>query len=620
VTDTKTPLGAHPGPEGVIFGVWSTRAKSMHVVIDDFGEFPLEPVGGAVFAGTVSGIGARARYRFRIDDGDAFPDPRSRFQPTGVHGPSEVVDPGTFMWTNTDWPRLSADELVIYELHVGTFTPEGTFRAAIERLPELASLGVTAIELMPVADFPGERNWGYDAVSPFAPARCYGSPDDLRTLVDAAHGYGLGVILDVVYNHLGPDGNYLRVYSDEYFTHKHLTPWGDAINYDGPGSQQVRDFVIDNAVGWVRDFHVDGFRFDATEQIVDSSDRHILAEIGLAARAATDRPIVLVAEEARNLVRVVHDPAEGGWGLDASWADDFHHVLKVRLTGIRDHYYADYQGTLSELAATINEGFLYQGQISGFRSRPRGTRVTDEPASSFVFCIQNHDQVGNQPFGERLHHDIDRDRYATASALLLFLPQTVLLFMGQEFLASTPFLFFTDHHDELGQLVTKGRRQEFSGLRGFGRSDMTDSIPDPQAESTFTGSKLNWVERERNAGMVHLYAAMLRLRREDPVLRVSDRARTRAEGQGADILTVRRWTNDQERVLVANFGRATEVEVAALAGDDAAICLLCTAEQRFGGTGAEAVVERRDDRVIVQVPARSAVLLATATAAETGDR
>ncbi|HEX3302474.1 MAG TPA: malto-oligosyltrehalose trehalohydrolase, partial [Thermomicrobiales bacterium] len=531
------PLGATVGPDGTHFGVWAPRAERIDVQIDGGPSAQLIRDADGVHVGLVPGVETGARYKFRIDGGDAFPDPRSRFQPDGVHGPSEVIDPGAFAWTDADWPGITMDRLVVYELHVGTYTPEGTFLALIDQLPEIKRLGVTAIELMPVADFPGRWNWGYDGVAPFAPSRAYGRPGDLRQLVDAAHRNGLAVLLDVVYNHLGPDGNYLGVYSADYFTDRHQTPWGNGINYDGANSRFVRDFVIDNGIQWVRDFHFDGLRLDATDTIRDDSELHIMAEFQEKVRAGTDRNIVLIAEESRNTVRTIQPVAQGGLGYDAVWADDFHHSLRVHLTGTREHYYADYEGSVAEITTAINEGFVYQGQRSPRSNRPRGTKVTDEPATGFIVCIQNHDQVGNRPFGERVHHDISMDRYAVASSLLLFLPEPPLLFMGQEFAASTPFLFFTDHNEELGKLVTNGRRQEFSGFRAFSDPILLNSIPDPQDLLTFLSSRLKLNERDRNAGIYALYRDLLELRRTDSVLRSPSRDRTEAKELGAQILS-----------------------------------------------------------------------------------
>jgi maltooligosyltrehalose trehalohydrolase len=616
--EPKQPLGATVTPEGVRFGVWAPKANRIDVQIEGTNGrecYPLERDAQGVHTGFVPGAAAGTRYRFRVDGGDAFPDMRSRFQPEGVHGPSEVIDPSAFEWTDGDWPGLTMDHLVVYELHVGTYTREGTFAALQRELAEIKRLGVTAVEIMPVADFPGRWNWGYDGVAWYAPSRAYGRPDDLRRLVDAAHRIGLGVILDVVYNHFGPDGNYARIYSDDFFTPRHVTPWGEAINYDGPSSRFVRDFVIENAIHWIREYHIDGLRLDASDTIVDDSTPHILQELQERVRAATDRPVAIIAEEARNSVRTIRPADQGGYGIDAVWADDFHHELRVYLTNARENYYADYEGSVAGMATAINEGFFYQGQPTLGGGRPRGTKVTDEPASAFVFCLQNHDQVGNRPFGERLHHDINAAKYAVASALLLFAPETPLLFMGQEFAASTPFLYFTDHNDELGRLVTEGRRQEFGGFRAFHDERARELIPDPQAESTFLASKLDLEERERNTGIYELYRALLALRREDPVLPRRDRSSTRAVPSGMHGLVVDRWAADEHRVLVANFGSAARISLASLGNFDHLLGAswtpqLSTDETRFGGSGATTTVEQTDGDIEIAVPARTATIFA----------
>jgi maltooligosyltrehalose trehalohydrolase len=470
----------------------------------------------------VSGVGAGRRYRYRIDGKAAFPDPASRSQPEGVHGPSEVVDAGAFAWTDAGWRGVGLDELVIYELHVGTFTPAGTFSGVAERLPALADLGVTAVELMPVADFPGRRNWGYDGVDLFAPARCYGRPDELRRLVDEAHRLGLAVILDVVYNHLGPDGNYLGAYSPFYLSARHQTGWGAGINFDGEHSNKVREFFIENALHWVHEYHVDGLRLDATHAIADEGERHFLAELAARVRASVaGRRVLLIAEDHRNLAHMLRPGEAGGWALDAVWADGFHHQLRRMLAGDCEGYYADYSGTAEDLATTIRKGWFYCGQRSVRRGVPWGTDPAGLGPRQFVYCLQNHDQVGNRALGERLHHQIEGAAYRAASVLLLCAPATPLLFMGQEWAASAPFLFFTDHHEPLGSQVTVGRRHEFRHFSSFTDPVARQKIPDPQAEATFLASRLAWEEREKepHASTLRLYRELLRLRREEPALR-----------------------------------------------------------------------------------------------------
>jgi maltooligosyltrehalose trehalohydrolase len=514
---------------------------------------PLERRNDGVWSGLVARAKPGTRYRYRLSGEGPYPDPYSRSQPEGVHGPSEVVDPTDFEWHDSDWRGVGIQGLVVYQLHVGTATPEGTFDSLIRQLPRLKALGVNAIEPLPIAEFPGQRNWGYDGVDLFAPSHVYGGPDALKRFVDAAHQHGLGVILDVVYNHLGPDGNFLRQYSPDYFTDRYKTPWGEAINYDGRDSQWVRKFVTDNARYWLTEFHADGLRLDATHAIHDSSDQHILAEITQATRASVpaDRQIVLIAETHENDVRYLKPVDEGGFGFDAVWADDFHHTLRRFLAGDHEGYYARYAGTLEEVANCIEAGWLY------------GTPARDRPAWQFVYVIQNHDQVGNRAFGERLHHQIDMQRYRAASTLLLFLPYTPMLFMGQEFGASSPFQYFTDHNPELGRLVTEGRRREFKAFSAFADPATREKIPDPQAEGTFTASKLPLREAETPPGsdLNRLYQDLLHIRRTDPVLIDQNREHMEAQALSPNVLAVRRWRDGQERLLVVNFGdSATRIE------------------------------------------------------------
>ena len=617
------PFGATVTPEGVHFGVWAPNADQVEVEVEvraapggDPVRHRLQPTGSGRFATVVEGTGAGSRYGFALDGGPVFPDPYSRFQPEGPHGPSEVVDPAAFAWQTTDWPGLSAAGLVIYECHVGTLTAEGTFAALIDQLPELKRLGVTALELMPVAECPGRWNWGYDGVDLFAPSHNYGRPEDLKRLVDAAHREGLGVLLDVVYNHLGPDGNYLRAFANDYFTDRHKTLWGDAINYDGPNSRFVRDFVIANAAYWLSEYRFDGLRLDAVDAIVDDSPTHILQELTERARqAVSPRPVVIIAEEARNEVRTIRRLDQGGFGLDGVWADDFHHEVRVFLTGVGGAYLDNFAGTTADLAQVINGGFLFQGQKEPTSGRPRGTKVTDEPARSFVFTIQNHDQIGNRAFGERLHHEIDADRYKAASALLLLLPYTPLLFMGQEFAASASFLYFTDHNPELGKLVTEGRREEFKGFAAFADPILRESIPDPQSPESFFRSKLNLDERGVNAPILALYRELLSLRRRDPVLRVQSRDQLHADAIGAQIVTVHRWHEGAHRLLVANFGPSVAIAPTdhppfADLADRRWVVLLATSERRFGGTGSLCGETDRWTERRIEIPARSAAFFA----------
>lgn len=522
----RPAIGAWPGERGVHFRVWAPTAGEVEVILETPDRIeppiPLEKHADGTFQGVSTRIQPGGRYRYRVDGQGPFPDPASRYQPEGVHGPSEVVDSRRFAWSDAGWRGHSRDDLVIYELHVGTFTPQGTFASAIERLPHLVELGINAIELMPVADFPGRRNWGYDGVDLFAPARCYGTPDDLRSLVDAAHGLGLSVLLDVVYNHLGPDGNYLACFSPFYFSKAHLTPWGPAINLDGEQSAMVREFFLENALHWVHEYHIDGFRLDATHNLIDEGPRHLLAELVERVReSVSDRPIHLIAEDWRNLASMLRAGSAGGWGLDGVWVDDFHHELRRYLVGDCEGTFRDFRGSLSDLATTMNRGWLYCGRPSIHRECVRGSDPAGLEPSQFVYYLQNHDRIGNRAWGERLNHQVDLATYRAATALLLCAPATPLLFMGQEWASSAPFLFFTDHNAELGRLVREGRRHEFRHYTAFTDPEQQAHIPDVQDEATFLACKLNWdeIDQEPHASALRLYRALLQLRRNEPVLR-----------------------------------------------------------------------------------------------------
>lgn len=617
-------LGARIVPGGVEFRVWAPGHERVEVVIYGPGApalHALEPASDGYFSGVVQGAGAGSRYRYRLDGADTFPDPVSRSQPDGVHDPSEVVDPAAFSWTDAGWRGIPLDEMVIYELHVGTATPEGTFDALIERLDELAALGVTAVEVMPIADFPGERNWGYDGVYLFAPANAYGGPEGFRRLVDAAHRNGLAVLLDVVYNHFGPEGNYLPAFSSgRIFTEQHHTPWGAAVNYDGEGSAAVRDLVVQNALHWVHEYHVDGLRLDATHAMLDDSPLHILQELAARLRASVeeDRHLVLIAEDERNERLLVTPAEEGGLGLDAVWADDFHHQVRRLTAGDSEGYFRNYSGTTEDLAATLRQGWFYEGQYYPGHEAPRGTPAGDLPPARFVHVIQNHDQVGNRAFGERLNHQIEPALYRAASALLLLSPYTPLLWMGQEWAASSPFLYFTDHPEELGRLVTAGRREEFKHFSAFADPRVRERIPDPQAPETFLRSKLRWEEREQqpHAGVLNLYRELLELRRTHPALQARTRDSFQVAGLGENGLALRRNAAGgvaETLLLVCCFRDALRVPLGELAETRAPTgsewdLLLSTEEGRFGG-GATGELVRLDAEGRLEVHGPGAVVL-----------
>ena len=515
--------GAELTGAGVSFRTWTIGKKNVSVVI--FGEndnvvreLRLRAETTGYYSVTDAASSAGTLYKYRLD-GNVFPDVASRFQPQGVHGPSQVVDGRSFRWTDLEWKAPALRELVIYELHVGTFTPEGTFPAIIPRLDHFKKLGVNAIELMPIADFAGNRNWGYDCVSIYAPSRAYGEPDGLRTLVNAAHAAGIAVILDVVYNHLGPDGNYMGAYSADYFNAAHDTPWGAAFNLDKPGSEPVRNHFAENPLYWVSEFHIDGFRLDATQAIPDDSPKHLVQEIAERAQAVG---AFVICEDPRNERKLLLPRDQGGYGCNAVWSDDFHHVTRVQMTKEQEGYMGYFKGTMEELVKTMREGWLFTGELQK-DGIPRGTPGADIEPEHFVYCISNHDQVGNRAYGDRLNKVVPAAVYRAASALLLTGPYTPMLFMGQEWAASTPFLYFTDHYDELGRGVTEGRRKEFADFSDFRDPKKRARIPDPQALTTFTNSKLIWTELEQSphAETLRLYSDFLRFRRT----RVKERGR-----------------------------------------------------------------------------------------------
>jgi maltooligosyltrehalose trehalohydrolase len=606
----RPTFGAIPDADGVTFRLWASGARAVALVLEDGREerrVPLQrtatlPVGAAprgrrpdavvgaaprgrrpdavvgaaprgrrpdavvgaaprgrpdLFEVRVEGLRPGAHYRYLVDDRGPYPDPASRFQPEGVHGPSQVVEWTRYAWTDSAWRGVRFEDLVLYELHVGTFSPPGTFAGVIDQLPHLVELGVSAIELMPVAAFAGRRNWGYDGAALYAPACTYGRPEDLQDLVDRAHGAGLAVLLDVVYNHLGPDGAYLPAFSPGFFSPHHRSPWGDGVNLDGRSSAMVRRFLIENALHWILEYHVDGLRLDATHALMDDSRTHFLEELADTVHALDlDRPVHVIAEDDRNLAALVRRRSAGGMGLDGLWADDFHHEVHRLVTGEHRGYYEDYSGTATDIAATIDRGWFYAGQYSAYAGHARGSEADDVDRQRFVFCLQNHDQVGNRALGERLNQLTDLASCRAAAVLLLLAPETPLLFMGEEWAASTPFLYFTDHHDELGRLVTEGRRREFGKFPAFSDPGARARIPDPQDERTFAASRLNWEEasREPHASMVRLYRALLALRGSDRDLADGRREREIvAHAIDAHTVALHRRTATDHLLVVTRF-------------------------------------------------------------------
>jgi len=555
----RLPIGAEPiDRELTHLRVWAPRARRVRVVLGRGGQtVPLDAEPGGYFSGSFrAALGDR--YHFLLDDDErAYPDPASRFQPEGPHGASEIVDPRTFRWTDQAWTGVSLRGQVIYEMHVGTFTRAGTFAAAAAELRELARAGITLVEVMPVAEFEGRFGWGYDGVDLFAPSHLYGAPDDFRQFVDTAHCCGVGVILDVVYNHFGPVGNYLRAFSTSYFTDRYENEWGEAINFDGPDAQPVRDFFTANAAYWIEEFHLDGLRLDATQQVFDASATHILAEIGVRAReAAGERSIVIVAENEPQDTRLVRPMAEGGYGLDALWNDDVHHSAMVALTGHAEAYYSDTHGEPQELISAAKYGYLFQGQHYDWQRKARGTPTWGLPPAAFVTFLQNHDQVANSAHGRRGHQLTSPARWRAMTALLLLMPGTPLLFQGQEFAASSPFLYFADFGDELAAAVRTGRGEFLTQFPSIVDLVQRGALADPGDPATFERCRLDFSERETHADAYALHVELLRLRREDTAFGLQRRGCVDGAVIAPSAFVLRFFTADHadDRVVIVNLG------------------------------------------------------------------
>ncbi len=612
------PVGSEIQPAGgTHFRVWAPRSRTVQVrLVGAEGaaavEHELAPEGGGYFSALIGEASHGQRYWLVLDSG-AFPDPVSRFQPEGSHGPSQIVDPSRFSWSDSGWKGVTADGQVLYEMHIGTFTREGTWQAAEAQLPELAALGITVIEVMPVADFPGRYGWGYDGVNLFAPTRLYGEPDEFRRFVDRAHSLGLGVILDVVYNHLGPDGNHLKEFSENYFSKRYTTEWGEAINFDGEDNGPVREFFLANAAYWISEFHLDGLRLDATQQMFDSSGVHILADLVRSARsAANTRSIYIVGENEPQQARLVRSPERGGYGLDALWNDDFHHTAIVAMTGRNEAYYMDYLGSPQEFVSTAKRGFLYQGQRYRWQKKRRGCPSLDLPPTAFVTFIQNHDQVANSLWGRRIHTVASAGIFRAMTALMLLGPGTPMLFQGQEFAASTPFLYFADHEPELAKLVAKGRTEFLSQFPSIATPGAADLLADPELEETFTRCKLDFEDRERNRPTYELHRDLLEIRKSDPLLGKSASGSFDGAILGPSSFCLRFFGKEQnDRLLVVNLGQGQRLDPAPeplLAPPDGHIWQLhwSSEDPRYGGDGAPPL-ESEDENWLI--PAFCAALL-----------
>lgn len=559
-------FGASIDPTGTRFGLWAPGRSTAAVEIEGHGNFPLISGGNGAFEGHVPGIGAGARYKFRLDDGPPVPDLTSRWQPDGNDGASVVVD-SNFVWTDSEWTGPDAADQVIYELHIGTFTREGTWQAAREKLAALKALGVTILQVMPVGTFKGAFGWGYDTTLPYAPFAPYGTPNDMRAFIDAAHGLGIGVILDVVYNHVGL-GDHFRAYSEQFFTSRHESEWGASFNFDDydNGAAAVREFVICNARYWIEAFHLDGLRLDAVQALVDDSDEHIVVAITRAVRnAAAPRKSYVVVENQPQERRMIEPQDQGGVGVDAMYSDDFQHAVRVAATGHNDFYYRDYLGTPQEMLSALKYGFLYQGQRSDMRDAAYGTYNLETPARHFVHFLENHDQVANSATGARLSALMSPARLRAITTLLLLGPQTPCLFQGQEFGSTRPFFYFFGIAGEDADNVAKGRLESVRNFPSMQDSVMEEQMALPADPETFARSKLDWAEADRNTGMLMLHRDLLALRRTDASF--SQRADRRIDGAvlGEHALVLRYLTPEPEghRLLVLNLGRDLPMSVVA---------------------------------------------------------
>jgi maltooligosyltrehalose trehalohydrolase len=610
------PIGAELFHAGAHFRVWAPARRKVTVQLEpnlsQATQVSLQPEAGGYFAGWAPKLSAGTCYRFRLDDGDPVPDPASRFQPKGPSGPSQLVDPSIFTWTDANWKGKSIEGQVLYELHVGTFTPEGTWEAATHELAELKAIGISLIEVMPIADFTGRFGWGYDGVGLFAPVAVYGQPDDFRRFVNEAHKLGMGVLLDVVYNHFGPEGNYLKEFSPNYFSSRYTTDWGEALNFDGDNCAPVREFFLTNATYWIEEFHLDGLRLDATQQIFDSSPDHILKEITLAVRtAARGRATIVVAENEPQQSRLARPIEQGGYGIDCLWNDDFHHSAAVALTGHNEAYYTDYKGTPQEFISAVKYGYLYQGQRYKWQKKRRGSPAFGLRPAQFVTFIQNHDQVANSGRGLRVSELTSSGKHRALTALLLLAPGTPMLFQGQEFAASTPFFYFADHSAETAKLVREGRAGSLAQFRSLKTSEMRSLFTDPGSIETFQKSKLDFKDRQRNATFYYMVKELIAMRRRDQAFRTQISGALDGAVLGDDAFVLRFFVKDkQDRLLVVNLGLDLHLDPAPeplLAPPEGCRWTLrwSSEDPRFGGHGTYPLDSEENWRI----PGHAAVVL-----------
>jgi maltooligosyltrehalose trehalohydrolase len=631
VKGRRLPIGAEVLPQGgVHFRVWARCCSQVSVILEAGGKtgaagqtIMLMPERDGYFSGLVASAGAGMLYHYRLEEGaNVYPDPASRFQPHGPHGASQIIDPHAFRWTDSTWPGVALEGQVFYEMHLGTFTQEGTWNAASRELPELAKAGMTVIELMPIADFAGRYGWGYDGVDLFAPSHLYGTPDDCRRFVDHAHALGLGVILDVVYNHVGPDGNFLAKFSPDYFTERYSTDWGPAVNFDGEYSGPVREFFLANAGYWIDEFHFDGLRLDATQEIYDQSAEHILAAIAQQVRqSARGRATILVAENEPQQTKLVRSPAQGGYGLDALWNDDFHHSATVALTSHNEAYYGDYHGTPQEFISALKWGYLYQGQWYTWQKQRRGTPTFGLKPATFVTYLQNHDQIANSGTGLRCHQLTSPGRYRAMTALMLLGPGTPMVFQGQEFAASSPFFYFADHNAELAPLVRRGRAEFLSQFPSLACPAIQSRLPNPGDPRTFEQSKLDFSERQQHAETYTLHRDLLKLRRQDRVLGSQRPGGMDGAVLGLHAFVLRFFADDgQDRLVVVNLGCDLHLDPAPepLLAPPEHMCwktVWSSENPCYGGSGTPAL----ETQTNWHIPGEAAVVLTPTPQKETSD-
>lgn len=557
----RFPVGVELLDGGGHFRVWAPACAKVAVVLENIGDIPVEFALHAeekgYFSGLIAAATAGSCYRYRLGGNENLhTDPVSRFQPMGPHGYCEIIDPSAFVWTDSGWQGIEEHRHVIYELHIGTFTEDGSWAAAMSHLPTLRDLGVTTLQVMPIADFPGRFGWGYDGVNLFAPSRLYGRPDDFRSFVNQAHVLGLAVILDVVYNHLGPDGSNLHEFSDDYLSSAYQTDWGRAMNFDGTESGPVREFFLSNARYWMEEFHLDGLRLDATQNIYDSSEKHIIEEIVETVRQATQgRSFLVISENEPQDSTYLLPVTEGGFGVTATLNDDFHHSAMVALTGCRKAYFSDHRGTPQEFISLAKYGYLFQGQYYHWQKQKRGKPALTIPPYRFVNCIENHDQVANLGHGFRIHQLTSPGRFRALTAILLLFPQIPMLFQGQEFASSARFLYFADHVKKLSAKVRQGRIEFLSQFKNLATEEMCACQPDPACPETFFRSKIDHAEREKNGSALRLHADLLALRRHDPVFGAVSCKIDGAVLEGNAFVLRYFGYCGEERLLIVNLGQ-----------------------------------------------------------------